>query len=154
MIAIGVIVIVISICTAATTDAVLPAADSAAAVRARCHPCRVGGPVSGVVVDNDAVAADAPVRRHCRSRRRARRTQRPRRQRRLSTFRGGDCNGNGDGGNGGNGGNGDGRGGVCRLDDSLLILANRILLRSIAATTVGAAAAAESGDRDDVNACD
>jgi hypothetical protein len=41
-----------------------------------------------------------------------------------------------------------------RLDDSLLILANGILLRSIAATTVGAAAAAESGDRGDVNACD
>ena len=41
-----------------------------------------------------------------------------------------------------------------RLNDSHLILANGILLRSIAATTVGAAAAAESGDRDDVDACD
>ena len=71
-IAIGVVVVVISIQTAATTDTVLPAADSAAAVRARCHPCRVGGPVSGVVVDNDAVTVDAPVRRHRRSRRRAR----------------------------------------------------------------------------------
>ena len=41
-----------------------------------------------------------------------------------------------------------------RLDDSLLILVNGTLLCSIAATTVGAAAAAESGDRDDVDACD
>ena len=40
----------------------------------------------------------------------------------------------------------------CRLDNSLLILANGILLRSIAATTVGAVAVAESGDRDDVDA--
>jgi hypothetical protein len=39
------------------------------------------------------------------------------------------------------------------LDGSLLILANGILLRLIAATTVGAAAAAESSDRDNVNAC-
>ncbi len=110
-IAIGVIVAVFSIRTAATTDADLPAIDSAAAVRARCHPCRVGGPVSGVVVDNDAVTVDAPVRRHCRSRRRARRTQRPRQRRRLSTYRGGNCNGDGDSGNGSNGGDGDGNGG-------------------------------------------
>ncbi len=41
-----------------------------------------------------------------------------------------------------------------RLDDSLLILANGILLRSIAMTMVGAAAAVESGDRGDVDACD
>ncbi len=94
-IAIGVIVVVISIRTAATTDTVLLAADSAAAVRARCHPCRVGGPVSGVVVDNDAVTADAPVRRHRRSHRRARRSN---------------CNGDGDGD-----GDGDGGGEVRRM---------------------------------------
>jgi hypothetical protein len=40
----------------------------------------------------------------------------------------------------------------CHLDDSLHILANRILLRSIAATTVVAAVAAESGDRNDIGA--
>ncbi len=51
-IAIGVVVIVISIRTAATTDAILPAANSAAAFRARCHHCRVGGPVSSVVVES------------------------------------------------------------------------------------------------------
>jgi hypothetical protein len=39
-----------------------------------------------------------------------------------------------------------------RLDDSLIILANEILLRLIAATTVGAVAVAESGDRDNVDA--
>ena len=38
------------------------------------------------------------------------------------------------------------------LDDSLHILANRILLRSIAATTVVAVVAVESGDRDDIGA--
>ena len=38
----------------------LPAADSAAAVREHCHRCRIGGPVGGVVIDDDAVAADAP----------------------------------------------------------------------------------------------
>ena len=42
----------------------------------------------------------------------------------------------------------------CRLDGSLLILANGILLRSIAATTVGAAAAAESSDGDNADAFD
>ncbi len=57
-IAVGVIVIVVSIHTAATTDTVLPTADSATAVRVRCHPCRIGGPVSGIVVDEDAVTAD------------------------------------------------------------------------------------------------
>ena len=61
VIAIGIVVIVVSIRTSATTDAVLPAADSAAAIRASCNPCRVGGPVGGIVIDNDAVAADAPA---------------------------------------------------------------------------------------------
>ena len=41
-----------------------------------------------------------------------------------------------------------------RLDGSLLILANGILLHSIAATTMGAAAAAESSDGDNADACD
>ncbi len=59
-IAIGIVAIVIPICTAATTDAVLPAADSANAVREHCHCCRVGGPIGGVVVDDDAFTADAP----------------------------------------------------------------------------------------------
>ena len=54
-IAISIVAVVIPIRTAATTDAVLPAA-----VRERCHCCRVGGPGGGIVVDNDAVAADAP----------------------------------------------------------------------------------------------
>ena len=40
-IAIGVVVVVISIRTAATTYTVLPATNSAADVRARCHPCVV-----------------------------------------------------------------------------------------------------------------
>ena len=57
---IGIMAVVIPIRTAATTDAVLPAANSADAVRERCHRCRVGGPVGGVVVDDDAVAVDAP----------------------------------------------------------------------------------------------
>ena len=59
-IAIGIAAVVIPIRTAASIYAVLPAADSAGAVRERCHCCRVGGPVGGVVVDDDAVAADAP----------------------------------------------------------------------------------------------
>jgi len=60
VIAIGIVAIVISIRTAATTDPVLPAADSAAAIQERCHHCRVRGPVSGIVVDNNAVPSDAP----------------------------------------------------------------------------------------------
>jgi hypothetical protein len=60
-ITIGVVVIVIPIRTAATTNAILPAADSATAFQARCHPCRVGGPVGSVVVDNNTVAADTPA---------------------------------------------------------------------------------------------
>ncbi len=59
-IAIGIMAVVIPIRTAATTDAVLPAADSADAVRERCRCCPVGGPVGGVVVDDDAVTVDAP----------------------------------------------------------------------------------------------
>ena len=47
--------------SAATTNVVLPAADSAAAVRGRCRCCRVGGPVGGVVVDDETVVADAPA---------------------------------------------------------------------------------------------
>jgi len=37
----------------------LPAADSAAAVQEHCRRCRIRGPVGGVVVDDNAVAADA-----------------------------------------------------------------------------------------------
>ena len=59
VIAIGVMVIFIPIRTAATTDAVLPAADSAAAVRVHCHPCPFGGLIGGVVVNDDTIAADA-----------------------------------------------------------------------------------------------
>ena len=59
-IAIGVVVVIIPIHAAATTDTVLPATDSATTVQVRCHHCCVRGPVSGVVV-NDAVAADAPA---------------------------------------------------------------------------------------------
>jgi hypothetical protein len=59
-IAISVVVIVIPIYIAATTNTVLPTANSVAAVRAHCCCCRVRGPISGVVDDNDAVVADAP----------------------------------------------------------------------------------------------
>ncbi len=58
-IAIGVMVIFIPIRTAATTDAVLPAADSAAAVRVHCHPCPFGGLIGGIVVNNNTIAVDA-----------------------------------------------------------------------------------------------
>ena len=40
--AIGVVIVVIPIRTAATINAVLPAAESAAAVRAHCHCCPSG----------------------------------------------------------------------------------------------------------------
>jgi len=60
VIAIGVMVAAIPIRAAATTDAILPAANSTTAVPAHCRRCRVGGPVGGAVVDDDAVAADAP----------------------------------------------------------------------------------------------
>ena len=59
-IAIGILDVVIPIRTAATTDPILPAADSAAAVWEHCRRCHVGGPVGGIVINNDAVAADAP----------------------------------------------------------------------------------------------
>ena len=59
-IAIGIVAVVIPIRTAATTDAVLPAVNSAAAVREHCHHCRVRAPVGSVVVNDDAIAADAP----------------------------------------------------------------------------------------------
>jgi hypothetical protein len=58
-IAISVVVIVIPIRTAATTDDVLPAANSAAAVRVRCHPCPFGGLIGGIVINDDTIAADA-----------------------------------------------------------------------------------------------
>ena len=109
-IAIGVMVIVVHIRTAATTNAVLPAAYSAAAVRARCHRCHVGGPVGGVVIDDDGIAAlsvgcDRPD--GCGEDKDSRR------------YRGGDSNGDGNGdgdsngdddvnGNGGDGGNSNG----------------------------------------------
>jgi hypothetical protein len=156
-IAIGFVVIVISIRTAATTDAILPAADSAAAVRARCHPCQFGGPVSGIVVNNDSVAADAPaalplppsgatdptvvattktldctvtatatVMATAATAATAARGMQRMLRRRPPTPPG-------------------------RLPP---LPGNGILLRLNAATTVGAAAAAESGDRNDVDACD
>jgi hypothetical protein len=53
-IAIGVVVIVIPIGAAATTDTIL-----SATVRVRCRCCRVGGPVGGTVIDNNAVVAVA-----------------------------------------------------------------------------------------------
>jgi uncharacterized membrane protein YgcG len=59
-ITISIVAIVIPIRTAVTTDALLPAADSDAAIRERCRRCRVGGPVGGVVVNDNAIAADAP----------------------------------------------------------------------------------------------
>ena len=43
-IAIGIVAVVILIRTAATTDAVLPVADSATAVQECYHRCRVGAP--------------------------------------------------------------------------------------------------------------
>lgn len=52
MIAIGIVVVVIPVRAAATTDALLTAANSAAAVRAHCH-------VGGVAVNNNAVPSDA-----------------------------------------------------------------------------------------------
>ena len=60
-IAIGIMVVVIPIHIADTTKAVLAASDSATAVPAHCHHCHVRSPISGVVVDKDTVAADAPV---------------------------------------------------------------------------------------------
>ena len=58
-IAISFVFVVIPIRAAATTDPVLPAADSVVSVWAHCHHCRVRGPVCGVVLDNDTIAADA-----------------------------------------------------------------------------------------------
>ena len=55
-IAIDVVVVVIPIGAAATIDAVL-----SAALRARCCHCRVRGSIGGAVVDNNAVAVDAPA---------------------------------------------------------------------------------------------
>ncbi len=60
-IVIGVVVIIIPNHAAATTDTVLPAVNSDTAVRARCHPCHIGGPIGNVVVDDDTVVADAPA---------------------------------------------------------------------------------------------
>ena len=59
-IAIGIVAVIIPICIAANTGAVLPAADSAAAVRERCRRCCVRFPVCGIVLGDDAIAADAP----------------------------------------------------------------------------------------------
>jgi hypothetical protein len=59
VIAIGIVVVVIPVRAAATTDALLTAANSAAAVRAHCHCSRVGGHVGGVAVNNNAVPSDA-----------------------------------------------------------------------------------------------
>ena len=59
-IVIDIVAVVIPIRTAATTDTILPATNSANAIRERCHCCRIRGPGGGVVDDNDSVAADAP----------------------------------------------------------------------------------------------
>jgi len=56
VIAIGIVVVVIPIGAAATTDAVLYAT-----VQARYRRCRVGGPVGGAVVNINAVAANTPA---------------------------------------------------------------------------------------------
>ena len=51
-IAISIVVVVIPICAAATINA---------AIRTRCHCRHVWAPIGGVVVDDDAVVADAPA---------------------------------------------------------------------------------------------
>ncbi len=61
VITICIVVVVIPIFAAATTNTVLPAANSATTVRARCRCCHIRGPVGGVVVDGDAVTAYAPA---------------------------------------------------------------------------------------------
>jgi hypothetical protein len=60
VIAISILAVVIPIRTAATTDPILPTADSTAAVREHCRRCRVGGLICGVVIDSNVIAADAP----------------------------------------------------------------------------------------------
>ena len=120
-IAIGIVAVVIPIRTAATTGAVLPTTDSAVAVRERCRCCCVGGPLSGIVIDDDAIAADAPEASPLP----------PSGAMDLSAVAttktldgnddGGDGDGNGNGSDGGDGGNGngdgdsDGGGGVQRM---------------------------------------
>ena len=152
VIAIGVVVIVIPIGAAATIDA---------AIRTHCHCHHVWAPIGGVVVDNDAVVADAPAALPLPPLTAATLTK---------TWDGTvaatamamaatamatkeeEC----DGCNGAD---------TCRLDDSLLCLPDGILLRLITATMAprrgggGVArlrrgvAAAESGDRNNTDAC-
>ncbi len=101
------------------TNAVLPAAESANAVRERCHCCRVGGPVGGVVVDDDVIAAYSPEASPLLPSGVMDPTAAATRKT-LDSNGDGNGNGNGDGGNGGDGGdngdgNGDGGGGVRRM---------------------------------------
>ena len=168
-IAIGIVAVVIPIRTAATTDTVLPAAYSADAVRERCCCCRVGGPMGGAVVNDNAFAADAleasplpPLG-----------AMDPTAAATTKTLDGdggdsdGDGDGNGDGGDGGEGnGNGDGisngGGGVQRMRQRQTPMlpgqlppppVGRPLDRRDDIVCRGVAAV-ESGDHDNINACD
>ena len=107
--------VVIPIHTAATTDAILPAADSAVAVRERCRRCPIRGPVIGVVVNHDVVAADAPEASPLSPSGAMVPTAAAMAKTLGGDGDGSDGDGNGDGGNGGDGngnsdGNGDGNG--------------------------------------------
>jgi hypothetical protein len=102
---------IIRICTAATTDAVLLAANSTAAFRGRCHRCRVGGPVGGVDVNNDAIVADAPEASPLPPLGAMDPTAMAMTKTLNGDGDGDDCNGDsGNGGNGNGNGNGDGDG--------------------------------------------
>ena len=115
MIAIGIVAVVIPIRTAATTDAVLPAADSATAVRENCRHCNVRAPVGDVVVDNDAITENAPEALLLSSSS----AMDPTAAATTKTLNGngdgdgsdGDGNGDGNGGNGNGDGNSNGNGG-------------------------------------------
>ena len=114
-IVIGIVAVVIPIRTAATTDAILPAADSAAAVRECCRRCRIRGPVISVVVNNDVVAADAPEASPLSPSGAIVPTAAATAKTLGGDGNGSDGDGNGDGGDGGDGngnsdGNGDGSG--------------------------------------------
>ena len=108
VIAIGIVAVVIPIRTAATTNPILPTANSAAAVQEHCHRCRIRGPVG--VVDNNAVAADTPEASPLPPSGAMDPTAAATTKTLNSKGNGGD-GGDGDGnGNGGNGGNGNGNG--------------------------------------------
>ena len=107
-IAIGIMAVVIPIRTAATADAVLQAADSVAAVRERCRQCLVRAPIGGgVVINNDAIVADAPKASPLLPSG----AMDPTEAAMTKTHNGNDNGSNGDGnGNSGDGGDGDGDG--------------------------------------------